>query len=403
MKKIAAIFFLCWASFAVAETVEDFIKLAISNNPELQILKEEINVSRQRLNQADALFRPKLLLGAYYDRYNLGYPSIFSSRVGSFDLMSAGKDIYGTRLFLSQPIYTGGKITAIKKQAKKGLVASEADFEAKKNEIIFGVKKNFIKAVYAKRIAEVLSNTLSQIEKLKSPLSSRNSAEDVLLKEKMENVVELSDTLAELNRIVSAGYITEDKLEGDVKLDGKIFEEKLAKFIILSRSLRPEIKGIKARENIDSLSMEIERKTKVTDVSFFSTYDYLHGSDGEEGWASNFQVGLSASFPLFDGGAQWAKYRQTQAMFRKTRIFVAMREDRIKSQVCNAFDKLKIRKDYYDSVLARKEVFQLPARASVKDILRWKDITVNYLKAERDLKLAAVHLQFCVGSEIEKY
>ncbi len=403
MRKILSIFFIVFfPSFLSAESLKDCIKLAVANNPNLQILKEEINVSKQRLNQAISLLKPKLLLGTYYDRYNLGYPSIFSSQVGSFDLMSSGKDLYGTRLFLSQPIYTGGKITAIKKQAEKGLVATKSDFEVKKNEVIFTVKKNFIKAVYSKKIIDALSNASLQLEKIKCSSDEKISAEAEIEKETLKNRIEFSNAIAGLKKTVSSD-IDENNLEDGMQIDESVFSEKLAKFLLLSQSLRPEIREIKARENIDSLSMEIERKTKVTNVSFFSTYDYLHGSDGETGWASNFQFGLSASFPLFDGGAQWAKYREKQADFRKTRILAALQEDKIKSQVEGAFEKLKIRKDYYDSVSQLKKSFHLPIRAKVKDILRWKDITVDYLQAERNLKLAIAYLQFSVGSEIEKY
>jgi len=383
-----------------ALNIDECINLAVSNNPTLLLYREDIKISEFRVNQSKALTKPRMSLGAYYDYYNLGYPSIFSSSIGAFNLGPDSEELYGTRITLAQPLYTGGKNKTIKKQASQKLLSMKAQYLAEKNRIIFEVKKKFIEVFYLKKMCDVISNAETSVSKAASG-SLKTEMKMYLKTEKLNLDMELTRTLHELNSLVSAEFIESESISDGFKIDGTVPDENITKLILIAQQNRPEMKGLRARELIDSLSVELGKSFKFPNVDFFSKYDYLHAIDDE--WSSNFQVGMSLTFPLYDGGVRWQQFREQNALFQKTKILISSEEERIKSQVEQAYTGLEFSKKIFALAQKRKESFSIPPNSGVKGIKKWKEVMMNYLTAERDMFVASAFLEFSTGSEISKY
>jgi len=343
---------------------------------------------------------PKMSLGAYYDYYSLDYPSIFSSSIGAFNLGDDSEKLYGTRVTMSQPLYTGGKSKTLRKQAAHKLLSDQAQHQAEKNRIIYEVKKHFFIIFYLKKIRTVISNTELQVAKARES-ALKAEMELQLKREGLNTDMELNRTLHKFNSLVSAEFIESESISDGIEIDETIFDEKLTKLILIAQQNRPEMKGLKAKETIDSLSVGLGKSFKFPNVDLFSTYDYLHARGDE--WASNFQVGMSFTFPLYDGGARWSQFMERNALFQKTKILVSAENERIKNQVKQAYQNLVFTKKIHDLMRDRKDSFQLPAKSGVKDIKEWKEVMTNYLVAEKDLRVAVAFLNFSTGSEISKY
>ncbi|MFH1958293.1 MAG: TolC family protein [bacterium] len=383
-----------------ALTLKECVNLAVSNNPALLLYREDIKISEFRVNQAKALMKPRMSLGAYYDYYNLGYPSIFSSSIGAFNLRPDSEELYGTRITLDQPLYTGGKNKTIKKQASHNLLSTQAQYLTEKNRIIYEVERKFIEVFYLKKMSAVISSAETSIAKA-DPGSLETEIGMQMEKEKINLDMELNKTLHELNSLVSAEFIESAQVADALVPDPTVLDGNLTKLILIAQQNRPELKGLKARESIDSLSVELGKSFKFPNVDFFSKYDYLHAIEDE--WSSNFQVGVSLTFPLYDGGVRWSQYRERNALFQKTKILISSEEERIKSQVEQAYKGLEFSRKIFGLAQKRKDSFSIPSKSGVQDIKKWKEVMMDYLAAERDMLVASAFLKFSTGSEIPKY
>ena len=401
MKRAVKIFvFLIFCSKIFGICLEECIKLAIMNNTEIFLAGQDLEIAKSKLNQAKTVNFPKLQLGAYYNRYNLNYPAIFSSAIGAFNLEENSQFLYGTRIVLTQPLYTGGKNKTLIKQAEQNLLSAKSVYLTMKNRLIYNVRKSYVDVIYLKKKNNILKNAISQIEKIKG-----KGKESILYKNTKqlhEIEIKLTDAIFKLNSIVATEFIDIEKIENTLEVPEENFlEEDVQKYIVIALEKRPEFSGLRAREFIDSLSVELGKNFRFPNIDLFSTYDYLKPSQG--GWLSNFQVGMSLSIPLFDGGARWQQLKEKNALFKKTKALVGSKEEEIKREVMQALRKLKLSQKFYELARKQKEEFSMPVKAIPKDIERWKEANFDILDAERKFILAKFYLSYVTGEDIEKY
>jgi len=401
MKRAVKIFvFLIFCSKIFGICLEECIKLAIMNNTEIFLAGQDLEIAKSKLNQAKTVNFPKLQLGAYYNRYNLNYPAIFSSAIGAFNLEENSQFLYGTRIVLTQPLYTGGKNKTLIKQAEQNLLSAKSVYLTMKNRLIYNVRKSYVDVIYLKKKHNILKNAISQIEKIKG-----KGKESILYKNTKqlhEIEIKLTDAIFKLNSIVATEFIDIEKIENTLEVPEENFlEEDVQKYIVIALEKRPEFSGLRAREFIDSLSVELGKNFRFPNIDLFSTYDYLKPSQG--GWLSNFQVGMSLSIPLFDGGARWQQLKEKNALFKKTKALVGSKEEEIKREVMQALRKLKLSQKFYELARKQKEEFSMPVKAIPKDIERWKEANFDILDAERKFILAKFYLSYVTGEDIEKY
>ena len=401
MKRAVKIFvFLIFCSKIFGICLEECIKLAIMNNTEIFLAGQDLEIAKSKLNQAKTVNFPKLQLGAYYNRYNLNYPAIFSSAIGAFNLEENSQFLYGTRIVLTQPLYTGGKNKTLIKQAEQNLLSAKSVYLTMKNRLIYNVRKSYVDVIYLKKKHNILKNAISQIEKIKG-----KGKEGILYKNTKqlhEIEIKLTDAIFKLNSIVDTEFIDIEKIENTLEVPEENFlEEDVQKYIVIALEKRPEFSGLRAREFIDSLSVELGKNFRFPNIDLFSTYDYLKPSQG--GWLSNFQVGMSLSIPLFDGGARWQQLKEKNALFKKTKALVGSKEEEIKREVMEALEKLKLSQKFYELARKQKEEFSMPVKAIPKDIERWKEANFDILDAEKKFILAKFYLSYVTGEDIEKY
>jgi len=375
------------------------LKTAVLNNPRLVLSAEDIKIARLKRNQVSSLFMPKLSLGAYYDYYSLDYPSVFSSSIGAFNLQEASDNFYGTRMTLTQPLYTGGAITTLKKQASQTLLDSENIHAAEKNRVLYGVKVKYINVLYIKKKLEALENAMRQVRKIDDGAAAESYAE--MLSRKAALDASLVDNIYDLNALTASEFIAGEDITGDAFIDESLSGDAATKFTLLAIANRPELKSLREKESVDFLSLGLEQSVKFPNVDLFSTYDYLHAAENE--WATNFQVGVSMTLPLYDGGARWLRFEEKKALLRKTKVSIAQTEEAIKREVEKACRKYSLAEKYLSEAAASKKSFRMPQRAGSGDIMSWARVTENELDAEMRFYLAGAYLEYAVGILISKY
>jgi len=77
-----------------------------------------------------------------------------------------GDQTVAGELKVTYPLYTGGKISALQKQAKLGKDIAEIKDKRTKQEIIFDIKKYYNGTILAKNLADLLKDTLDRMDAL---------------------------------------------------------------------------------------------------------------------------------------------------------------------------------------------------------------------------------------------
>jgi outer membrane protein len=117
---------------ASAETLGDAVSSAILSNPQLESQRVESDIARESLEQARAGGRTTVTVGG-----SAGYQ--YTDTNSPFSVNNGDSGSFSTQVQAIKPIYTGGRVSAGVRQAKAGISAADAQFDASVQDLILQV------------------------------------------------------------------------------------------------------------------------------------------------------------------------------------------------------------------------------------------------------------------------
>ena len=117
---------------ASAETLGDAVSSAILSNPQLESQRVESDIARESLEQARAGGRTTVTVGG-----SAGYQ--YTDTNSPFSVNNGDSGSFSTQVQAIKPIYTGGRISAGVRQAKAGISAADAQYDASVQDLILQV------------------------------------------------------------------------------------------------------------------------------------------------------------------------------------------------------------------------------------------------------------------------
>jgi len=169
--------------------------------------------------------------------------------------------------------------------------------------------------------AEVqLSNLQPQLIRMQNAVDLSRQAFNMALNRKLEAPVTLSDSME---------YFT-------VEIDS-------ASLVAKALDLRPEYRSLALRQKMVEKAKLISYSSYQPTVALFSDYSYSKGSGFSSGdeWNKNWDLGVSASWPLFDGGSGLGKIKEARANARQLHLVKQQVEDWIRLEVSAGYLTLK--------------------------------------------------------------
>ena len=117
---------------ASGETLGDAVSAAILSNPQLDSQRVESDIARENLEQARSGRRTTVAVGG-----SAGYQ--YTDTNSPFNISGSDQTSLAANVQATKPIYTGGRVAASVRQAKAGISAADAQFEAAQQDLILQV------------------------------------------------------------------------------------------------------------------------------------------------------------------------------------------------------------------------------------------------------------------------
>lgn len=433
-------------------SLTDCIQIAVENNHKIQASNEGINIAAAQKKQAESGYWPQLSLKAAYTLMDQDPSFILPSFKMNFPVSLPGltlnlndipvpeqdvklmdkQNIHG-ELSLTYPLYTGGKVQSLNKQAELGI--SIAKLEKKKTdlEVRYDVKRFYYAVVLAKKIFAIGNEALERLEATLNLTESlyKNGSGKVTKIDYLRNKVIVDQVRALV-----------------LEIKGKIRVAKEALLFVLGKELpydfdvRPdEISNDNFKLNTDSLvadayiynpdwskinsAVEIY-KEKIDEAQSgylpsvalfgslnqnFNSYQYgIVNNDNKTVWT----VGLGIEMPIFSGFRTSGEVDEAKAYLKKINDEKKLLHDAIILQVKNACSDVKTSEDQLGQVIEAKnsaeENSSLNERAFQMDMVETKDlieaqlmesfVQVQYEKALYDHFVALAKLELIIGKDI---
>jgi len=340
------IFFACFfCRTALAEeislTIDEAINMALRDNRDILLKAEDVNKSKAKIREAKAGLYPSLTLTGTWSRNNGYYSKDFSS--------------FNYQVGAKQYLYKGGETVNTIKYNEHLLDANKAILDKTKLETVLNVKKSFYTLLLSNQYAEVnkaiLKNTKFHLEYLGARYEKGLASESEILRVKssLENVkqaYENSLNQGESSRALLNNYLYLDK---DVEIipEGELSytEEEIVfdQGLLYALGKRPEIKQYDSQIKASEKAVDVAKSDNR--LSVYASWDYYNRTHSAAGTGKNQNdnniIGVTFSWPVFDGWAAKSKIEQAVVDLKEARILREKAAGDIALDFKNAYIGLK--------------------------------------------------------------
>ena len=373
MKKILGILVLL-ASFASAEelSLNQAIDIALKENAGLKIVEYKVSAADGQLMAARGNLVPQLsasgsilrlnsLIGMDVIQYNL--PVYESDSVTRYYVPMQSASIsqdkigntYSAKLSASWPVYTGGKIWQGYQISRLNRQAADESYDSARAEVIYFVKQAYYGLLLAQSAHNVTQEAVSSIEKHVARVRALYQKGMVSRYDLLRAEVQFSNMQPQLIRMQNAVELSRQSfnmalnrnLDDQVTLTDSMFyypiEIDSNQLINQALMNRPEFKSIAIREKMVQKAKLISYSSYQPNIALIADYSFSKGSgfSSSDEWNKNWDVGVAASWPLFDGGAGLGKIKEARANAQQLKLAKEMVEDWIKLEVSANYLTLK--------------------------------------------------------------
>lgn len=166
MKKIFSLAVVI-SSFALAQsvelTIEQAVETGMNNSKVLKIYSAKIDAAKSKANEINTASLPNLKFTANYTRLSDVDPFNLTTPLGTFNISPVILDNYGMKLSLTQPLFTGFKLSSGIAAAEYLTEAEREDYNRQKSLLTSQIKTSYWNLYKVKLFRNLLEESVRQI------------------------------------------------------------------------------------------------------------------------------------------------------------------------------------------------------------------------------------------------
>ncbi len=410
------------------------LKIGLHRSTKIKSAIEQINLAVAQYEQVKTVKNATLQLDGIgqlqgpSNSIDLVIPGIVNEKL----VFSRDYNIVG-QLSLQQLITTFGRIEHNIAASFINIKATQEKMETEKSNVVFSVKQSFyyvlkmealirVAVDYVNQSKDYLNNAYSLY---KNGMVSRYDVvrSELSVSEAMQSLVtaKMNFMLANANYLYNLDYghdytfhlVAREKnvLKDSVKLDD---------LYVSGLTNRHEIKELDENIRAAKELLEAARKNNTPSVYLSGQYNQMTKTSVSEEYSWN--VGLSVSIPVLDGGIREAKIKEAESNIRYAEIAMDSLQKQIKLQIEQSFLKLKEAKVIFKAALKDVQTSEegyrmskirykngLSTTVEMEDSIRTLNrSSVNFIDAICNYRIALAELENSIGrdftpEELEKF
>ncbi len=340
-------------------TLREAVETARRESPRLAQLRSLESAADAGYSLARAQRMPALDLSAGYIRYsNIPELTLPLPGLGDRILFPNIPNNYRTRLGVSVPLFTGGRIAGGISSASGEREAAAKDVETGVDDLVLEVTGAYWGLVTTRESERVLGEAIAAYD---SHLKAARDREELGMAARNEVLaVQVERDRAELARLQAAnaeevasanlgrllGLPPGARIEAADPLEAPATpEEDVETLVSAALAARPERAALEARAGAAGARIEAQQAGSRPQLSAAAGYEYSNPNSRilppEPTWKGSWNVGVSLSFNVFDGGRTSAAVAQATAQADAARRAIEDLDRRIRLDVTSRFLDLR--------------------------------------------------------------
>jgi len=398
-------------------TLDQAIQIAIDNNYSLQAASKRQTLAKEQVSEAKSTFYPNL-------RIESGVTKL--DEVPSFGRMIMGDDvIYDIKGIVTQPLWTGGKVSSAYKLALANDESAKYEYERVKNELILSVQGAYFGILKALKFAQIARDAVKQIEAHLQIVKNFYEVGIVAKVDVLKAEVQLANALQNLIKaengvsLAKAGFnqLLARKLDAEVEvvdiLEWIPCKVNLDDCLKKAVNNRPERKQMKANIEMLKQRVNIAKSDNYPSVVLFGNYEEEKGKRPEIKWDESWMAGIMVNWTLWDCDARKSRINQATSELEAVAAQEMLLRDGIMLEVKQAVLSLNEAEKNIDvsqgaigqaeeNLRITREMYK-EGTATTTDVLDSQTLLTqaktNYYQALYDYHLALAKLQKAMGGK----
>lgn len=393
-------------------SLDDCISQALKSHPKVSIYTYKTDQKKEKLRSVTAEYLPQVDTVASYDR--LSYVPQVKQRY-----LGGSNDDYQADIVVTQPLFTGGKITSQKRLARYGVDAAQQGYLAAREDVIFDLKAAYYKLIFARDIMRSKEDLLEYAE------SSYNTAVDLNKRTKVPREETLLRLEVQVNEVRQELISAQDDLKIARKVllnamgldsNGTIEVQDLKD----DYSIRDEI-PVDVANNYEILKLskevkEADEQIKIAKSGFYPqlsaqySYGYEWGDWSQEG-DTDWTAGVAIDFNIWDWGKSRADVKQAKAYKKELQSYESLLSQQIGLELESArlkyessSKRFEIANRSFEQAKRSLDLFESRYRDALVTSLELLDAQkafsqaqVNYALSMLDMRLAKAEIEKIAG------
>jgi outer membrane protein TolC len=329
-------------------TLADCISTALEANRGILDAREALAQARSGIFEARSGFMPSLALSGSYNFLEKTQKITFPGAPQPVEL-DFTKD-YSLQLALSQPVYTGGRLSSSYRISTFSREIAQADLERQQADMALSVMRVFYSLLLAKESVRVAEEAIKTAEEFLRVVEARYKVGEASSFEVMRAEVEVSNLKPALigakNGVALSGLALKNamsiKADQEVtfvgSFDDKVLEVGIPDAIRGAIANRPELRMLKIRAEIAGEGLRFAKAGRLPTVAVTASYDFLSNdlSFESDRWDKTYSGYLVMSLPIFDGLKTKSQISRSLSEIKQAEIALANVQDGVELEVRSA-------------------------------------------------------------------
>jgi outer membrane protein TolC len=435
-------------------SLRDCITIALENNHSIKASKQGIDIAESQKKQAESGYWPQISGKAAYTilnqdpifdmpAFNMSLPPISfgstSLNLGTIQVpeekvkMMDNQNIHAD-IELLYPVYTGGKVQALNREAENGIEIAKQDYKKSNLQVESEVKKYFYAALLAKNLYKIGSDALERLdvtleitENLYKNGSGKTTKLDFLKNKIM--VDQVKAVVTQLKKGVKAAkealcftMASSDDFElPDEEIPFTTLQLDIEKLLSQAYITNPDWAKVNAAISLFKAKIDESAGAYLPNVAVIGSINqnfnsYKYGAVNNIN-SSLWMIGLGLEVPIFNGFRTSNEVAENEAQLRKISEQKELLHDAIVLQIRESLNSLENSEENVNNILQAKltasENNSLTERAYQQDMAEAKDLIeaqiiasitdAQYQKALYDHIEAEADLELIVGTVLSQY
>jgi outer membrane protein TolC len=399
-------------------SLREAVEIALRESPILRGAVAELKAAEARLQMARSEKRWQLSVNAFA---STGTESAILASpptvMPSATMLLPRRTFFDANAMLMFPIFTGGRLEALIRQAEAVRHATAAQLEAMRLDVALETKLAYRRALLARemvRVAEVyvaameervrVDKVAAQVGRIPEFWVLRSEAELANARQMLANAQRDYETaLITLKAIMGVHPDSEITLTDELQWEGRTGDErardelkvgelpKREKLLAEAMEKRPELRAALRQAEAQNYAVRAAKALYAPQVGWTVMANYMSGTGDMGQGTGGYLAGIAVGLPIFDGGRRKAMVGEAQAMREKALAEVERLKLQIASEVDTALRELQTALQNLQTAQAALKAAEEDERVAKVRYEAGRSVLVEYLDALATLVRAQVN------------